>query len=118
MSLRRHLAIPRLPLAVYREIAAHLQAIDGVRTGLLPQTSREFDYLQSQVGGLWIETEELPTGSGAIDPAAPEAVATAPATTDSSTTHADLAPRQRLIEDILAHYGDRFGPWQTLSSSP
>lgn len=95
MSLRRHLAIPRLPLAVYREVAAHLQAIDGVRTGLLPQTSCEFDYLQSQVGGLWIEIEALPGESGAID-----------------------APRQRLIEDILSHYGDRFGPWQPLSSSP
>lgn len=42
----------RLPLAVYREIVAHLRQVDGVSADLLPQTSKDFDYLQSQVGGL------------------------------------------------------------------
>lgn len=47
---------PRMPLAVYREIVAHLRQVEGVEAGLLPQTSQEFDYLQSQVGGLWIKS--------------------------------------------------------------
>ncbi len=45
----------RLPLAVYREIVSHLRQINGVNAGLLPQTATKFDYLQSQVGGLWLE---------------------------------------------------------------
>lgn len=44
----------RLPLAVYREIVAHLKQVDGVQADLLPQTAKNFDYLQSQVGGLKI----------------------------------------------------------------
>jgi hypothetical protein len=43
-----------LPLAVYREIAAHLRQVVGVEVGLIPQTSLEFDYNQSQISGLWI----------------------------------------------------------------
>ncbi|HLO87369.1 MAG TPA: hypothetical protein VK203_20510 [Nostocaceae cyanobacterium] len=43
-----------LPLAVYREIAAHLQQVVGVEVELIPQTSSEFDYYQSQTGGLSI----------------------------------------------------------------
>ena len=45
----------RLPLAIYREIVAHLRQVDGVKADLLEQTSADFDYLQSQVGGLSIE---------------------------------------------------------------
>ena len=90
---RRHLMLPRLPLAVYREVVAHLQAIEGVSVGLLPQTDRTFDYLQSQVGGLWLE----------VDPTA------APETADR-------------VAGVLQHYGDRygtgyadrFGRWQEL----
>lgn len=44
--------IPSLPLAVYREIAAHLQQLDGVTVEIVPQSSSEFNYLQSQVEGL------------------------------------------------------------------
>jgi len=33
---------PGLPLAVYREVAAHLQQVEGVETGLLPQTAQRF----------------------------------------------------------------------------
>ncbi len=46
---------PYLPLAVYREIAAHLAQIDGVKVTLLPQLDPVFDYHQSQVGGLLLE---------------------------------------------------------------
>jgi hypothetical protein len=45
---------PKLPLAVYREIAAHLRQISGVEVELLPQTDARFEYELSQVGGLHI----------------------------------------------------------------
>ncbi len=77
---------PRLPLAVYREVAAHLRQIKGVTTGLLPQTSTTFDYLQSQVGGLWIRY---------------------------SADAAEVCQLQ--IEAILIYYGDRYGDWETLN---
>jgi hypothetical protein len=48
------LCYPNLPLAVYREIAAHLQQLDGVVTEFLPPTHTQFDYAHSQVGGLQI----------------------------------------------------------------
>ncbi len=44
----------RIPLAVYREIAAHLQQIAGIAVADLAPPKREFDYLQSQLGGLKI----------------------------------------------------------------
>jgi hypothetical protein len=78
---------PRLPLAVYREVAAHLRQIDQVETGLLPQTSQTFDYLQSQVGGLWIRYPE-----------------------------AQAERCQPQVEAILAYYGDRYGQWENLST--
>lgn len=55
---RYELKWPKLPLAVYREIAAHLRQVDGVASGLIPQKSQQFDYQESQVGGLWIEYAE------------------------------------------------------------
>ncbi|MEB3212501.1 MAG: hypothetical protein VKL39_14170 [Leptolyngbyaceae bacterium] len=76
---------PRLPLAVYREIAAHLRQIDGVNAGLLPQSSQTFDYLTSQVGGLWISYQYSPH---------------------------QLAQQQ--VERVLAYYGDRFGSWEVV----
>ncbi len=48
----------KLPLAVYREVAAHLCQIETVTTELTPQSSAEFDYSKSQIGELWIEGEE------------------------------------------------------------
>lgn len=68
-----------LPLAVYREIAAHLRQIEGVQVGLIPQSSCEFDYLQSQIAGLEI----------------------------SITSHLSAASQQRL-EEILAYYRQRY----------
>jgi hypothetical protein len=79
------LACDRLPLASYREIAAHLNLVPGVSVQLLPQTSQEFDYLQSQVGGLGLT----------IDP-----------------VMGDRA-RER-VEQILGYYAERFGPWRSL----
>ncbi len=45
----------KLPLAIYREIAAHLESINGVTTGTIAQDSLKFDYAQSQLKGLWVE---------------------------------------------------------------
>lgn len=79
------LAIPTLPLAVYREVAAHLRQVEGVAVELLPQTATSFDYLQSQVGGLQI-SHPIP-----------------------------LAPaQQQRLQQILDYYGQRFGAWQPL----
>jgi hypothetical protein len=75
--------ISRLPLAVYREVLAHVRQVVGVQAGLMPQTSPQFDYYQSQVGGLWI----------------------------SYPPEISAADRQR-VEQILQYYGDRFGAWQ------
>ncbi|MEY2985033.1 MAG: hypothetical protein RLZZ568_1650 [Cyanobacteriota bacterium] len=52
------LCYQNLPLAVYREIAAHLQQVEGVVTELLPATERQFDYAHSQVGGLQMRVPE------------------------------------------------------------
>ncbi|MEQ9551911.1 MAG: hypothetical protein RIM23_20170 [Coleofasciculus sp. G3-WIS-01] len=53
-SLRYYVSCSRLPLAVYREVAAHLRQVEGVDVELICQKSQRFDYNQSQVEGLWI----------------------------------------------------------------
>jgi hypothetical protein len=45
---------PRMPLAIYRELASHLQQVQGVETHLTPQQFQQFDYHQSQIGSLEI----------------------------------------------------------------
>lgn len=79
-ALRYDVQWHNLPLAIYREIAAHLQQVSGVHTELLPQTSQQFDYQQSQVGSLQIRYDSE------IEPAG----------------------RQR-VDQILAYYSDRYG---------
>lgn len=86
-QLRYQIQCPGLPLAVYREVAAHLRQVEGVATGLIPQQSQQFNYGDSQIGGLWIQ---YPEGF-------------------------DFASRQR-VDRILAYYGDRFSPWEPLVS--
>lgn len=87
-QLRQYeIVCPGLPLAVYREIAAHIRQVDGVDAGLTPQESEHFDYHQSQVGSLRIQYA------------------------------ADLNPtRQEQVEKILAYYSGRFGPWNIRSA--
>ncbi|ELR96902.1 hypothetical protein [Gloeocapsa sp. PCC 73106] len=46
---------PQLPLAVYREIVAHLSQIEGLRVTTLSQQAPTFDYYESQIGGLLVE---------------------------------------------------------------
>ncbi|NEO75092.1 hypothetical protein [Moorena sp. SIO4G3] len=81
--MRYQISCPGLPLAVYREVAAHLRQVTGVKADLLPQTSQQFDYNQSQVGGLWIEYGE--------------------------TT--DKVERER-VKQILSYYQNRYGAWE------
>lgn len=84
---RYQVCIPGLPLAVYREIAAHLQQVQGVDAGLTPQTSQKFDYNQSQVGNLWIDQADT----------------------------CDLAGRER-VKQILEYYQNRYGAWEENTS--
>lgn len=73
----------RLPLAVYREVVAHLSQVTGVEVGLLPQTATVFDYTLSQVGGLWL-----------------------------AYTSAANPESERRVGQILNYYGDRYGHWE------
>ncbi|MGR3276452.1 hypothetical protein ACSYAD_15195 [Acaryochloris marina NIES-2412] len=73
---------PGLPLAIYREIAAHLLQVDGVETELLSQEAKHFDYSLSQIGWLRLRhPQDLPG-------------------TD-----------QAQIDQILGFYAQRYGDW-------
>lgn len=86
-KLRYQVRSPNLPLAIYREVVAHLRQVDNVEAGLLPHTSQTFSYSQSQVGGLWLQYPE------------------------------NEAQRcQAQIEAILTYYGQRYRPWENLKS--
>ncbi|MBV5261606.1 hypothetical protein FLX56_24650 [Synechococcus moorigangaii CMS01] len=72
-----------LPLAVYREVAAHLQQVPQVQVELELRRSSTFNYFHSQIGAMIVRYP------------------------------ADLSPGDRQkIDVILAFYGDRHGPWQ------
>ena len=86
-QFKDEIEFPGLPLAIYREIAAHLQQVDGVKTGLYPATYQQFDYSHSQIGGLWIEY--------------------------SSTANAESRAR---VAQILAYYQNRYGAYQQLAT--
>jgi hypothetical protein len=89
---RYHLVCPRLPLAVYREVAAHIRQIAGIDTGLIPYSvgkndqanHQQFDYGQSQVKGLWLEYAQ----------------------------NLEAKNKQRLNE-ILEYYAQRYSPWES-----
>lgn len=85
--MRYLLRCATLPLAVYREVAAHLTQVEGVSTQLETQTSSQFDYAESQIGQLCIQ---LPT----------------PLSADCTAQ----------VEQILAYYADRYSPWERLES--
>ncbi|MBC7968875.1 MAG: hypothetical protein H7Z11_01855 [Verrucomicrobia bacterium] len=78
---------PGLPLAVYREVAAHLCQVDGVVVELIPQQSQQFDYRLSQVDSLRIK-----------------------GVSDSD------AARYEQVQQILAYYSDRYGAWEAVKS--
>lgn len=72
-----------LPLAVYREIAAHLRQVEGIKVSSIEQDSQQFDYKQSQLKGLSIEYPS------------------------------DLASSsQQRLKEILDYYARIYAPWQ------
>jgi hypothetical protein len=77
----------KLPLAVYREVAAHLRLIDGVETDLIPQSSSVFDYDLSQVDSLVIRYR---------------------------TDDAD-GSKHAQVQQVLAYYGDCYGNWDAMA---
>ena len=77
------IANPQVPLAVYREIAAHLQQFEGVTVSFLTKVNREFSYLESQLGGLEIRGADRLTDLDRIR-----------------------------IDRVLSYYADRYDPWQ------
>lgn len=81
------LRCPGLPLAVYREVAAHLCQVDGLTVELVSQQSQQFDYCLSQVDSLRLQS------SAALD------------SIDSEQ-----------VKRILAYYGDRYGAWEAVNS--
>jgi len=85
--LRQQIRLRQLPLAVYREIAAHLELLDGVTIALNPQQSTEFEYTLSQIDSLEILYPE------SVDPQVYEQA-----------------------QRILAYYGDRYGAWEMVDS--
>ena len=87
LELKYQVQCSGLPLAVYREVAAHLSQVDGVKTGLVSQRSQQFDYNQSQIESLWIQV------------------------LDSATSAS-----QARVEQILAYYGDRYGAWEDVQT--
>lgn len=87
-QLRYQIRCSGLSLAVYREVAAHLRQVQGVEAGMIPQNSQQFDYNQSQVGGLWIRYTEA----------------------------SDSASRER-VNQILAYYQNRYGAWEQEETS-
>ena len=84
-TIPQTLSWAKMPLFVYREVAAHLGQVSGVKVELLTQTAPNFDYELSQVGGLRIHHAPMP---GSED-------------------------ESRVLE-ILNYYGDRFGEWQVI----
>ncbi len=84
---RKELTCHKLPLAVYREVMAHLRQVEGVTVGLISQPTdnnpESFDYNQSQIKSLWLQYDRnLPSRN-----------------------------KQR-IEEILDYYAQRYNPWQ------
>lgn len=58
---------PDIALAMYRELASHIEQIEDVNAELFAQESKEFSYFGSQIGGMWLTyPHTLPTKSQAL----------------------------------------------------
>ena len=87
---KQQLTCSRLPLAVYREVAAHLRQVEGVDTRLIMRSvehdpTEKFDYYQSQVAAI-----EISYGDKI------------------------LVKDQEIVKDILDYYAQRYSPWEEL----
>jgi len=83
LTQKETIAYPQLPLTVYREVSAHLQQVKGVKTVLIPQSSSQFDYAQSQIEAIQIEYP------------------------------VDLSSQEKqYLESILEYYGNKYGKYQ------
>lgn len=85
----QQLSCHQLPLAVYREVAAHLRQVEGVDTTLIMRSTEhnsaeKFDYCQSQVAALQISYAE-------------------------NIAETD----QKQVTAILDYYAQRYHPWET-----
>lgn len=85
---KQQLTCHQLPLAVYREVAAHLRQVEGVDTRLIMRSlehdpKEKFDYRQSQVAALEISYLEKITDTD----------------------------KQRVLE-ILDYYAQRYASWE------
>lgn len=82
-QMEEKLTIPYLSLAVYREIAAHLQQVNQVEVELIPQSSQTFSYFNSQIEGLILRYP------------------------------ANLATEEKQqLQEILNYYEQRHGKWE------
>lgn len=85
---QQQLTCPQLPLAVYREVAAHLRQVQGIDASLILRSTNhnpteKFDYYQSQVAALQI----------------------------SYAKNTEENARQK-VTAILEYYGQRYRPWE------
>ena len=78
----------QLPLAVYREIAAHLQQFEGITVSFLTPVDRGFSYTESQLGGLEIMGANLLTDGDKIK-----------------------------IDRLVNYYADRYNQWEIQNES-
>ncbi len=84
----QQLTCPQLPLAVYREVAAHLRQVEGVNASIIRRSTEhdptaKFDYYQSQVSALQINC------------------------------NSDLTDqKQQQVNNILDYYAQVYAPWQ------
>lgn len=78
---------PTLPLAIYREISCHLRQCPGIEVDILPQSKAQFDYGDSQVGGLRLQRQS------------------------------DAGTAWEQVEAILGYYGTRYGDWELIGES-
>jgi len=57
-SFSETISYSNLPLAIYLEIAAHLEQISGVRVQIVPEDQPKFAYHHSQAKGMIINAAE------------------------------------------------------------
>lgn len=85
---QQQLTCPQLPLAVYREVAAHLRQVEGVDASLILRSvehnpGEKFDYYQSQVAAIQISYLE----------------------------NVEESAKQQ-VQAILDYYANRYYPWE------